>query len=420
MSDHVKRLICRLLFVVCCVVPTCIVLKWIVSPPTATEWQDAIKQRTGLSTAIGSISTPYPQQTILHDVRLAVPETSSEIELGSLLLTNAENRRTITIGSIELGNRSLVQIIRRLHSGIREVFDVRRPIEIRIESAAISAENQRHVLRNVLVNLIPKAKSIDVVVRFQSGSNGDAAPWSEIRFSRQMDDPTVDSWNFDFSQKKIPLVLIAEWSPFARSLGELATFQGIANVNVVDAAWDAQVMGHLDQIDLYACLSETFGRFVGGTGAIVLRSCAVKENKLINAEGIVSGFGRMEKEMYFDLVRQFAAVAPTLSPHVAEQFYIPFETQSGFSLDSGMIQLAGDASGNILISEDIQGPGLVVRNSAFPIERLLQVLGKVEQPQLPSNVAHLAQHIQFAEAYSNRLETAVETSESQGEQSIHR
>lgn len=69
MSDNQRRIYCRLIFLLVCVLPTSVTGYWICHPQTPEGWAQAIQAEFGVETEIGSIETPSPFETILRDVR---------------------------------------------------------------------------------------------------------------------------------------------------------------------------------------------------------------------------------------------------------------------------------------------------------------------------------------------------------------
>lgn len=74
MSDNQRRVICRLVFLLVCALPTAISSYWICHPQTADGWAQAIKAETGLEASIDSVETPSPYETVLRQLTLTDPE----------------------------------------------------------------------------------------------------------------------------------------------------------------------------------------------------------------------------------------------------------------------------------------------------------------------------------------------------------
>ena len=74
MSDNQRRVLCRLVFLLVCALPTAVSSYWICHPQTATDWAQAIQAETGLVASIDFVETPSPYETVLHNLQLTDPE----------------------------------------------------------------------------------------------------------------------------------------------------------------------------------------------------------------------------------------------------------------------------------------------------------------------------------------------------------
>ncbi len=413
MSDHVKRFVCRALFVFGCLLPTVVVLNWVLRPSTPQQWQNAIKQQFGLSTTIGAVETPLPQQTILQDVLLHCAEQQETTSLGSISIVNTEQNRQVWVESLSISNQSLSHLLQRIYREVRDIETAARPLKIHFGSVTIIDEQQHLKLSNVVVQVTPKTNSLEITLNFQlpSAADGD---WITMGYERRQEQTTTEIWTLDTRQNKLPTLLLAESISAAKSLGDSATFQGVAHVRVIDSRVDADIWGRIDQINLFELVFEPFDRFLSGTASVQLNTCRMSANKLTLMEGTFEcKAGRIEKELLLDLVEGMPLPAPQLRPAVQDQPYIDFShAQFAFRIKSGLLALQGDEKGNLFESSDIEGTGLVVSHQyGYPIERLLQALGTSHQPALPRNVAELAKYLQL---YADVAQNA-EASNSVGE-----
>ena len=74
MSDNQRRVLCRLVFLLVCALPTAVSSYWICHPQTADDWSLAIQAKTGLEASIDFVETPSPYETVLHNLRLTAPD----------------------------------------------------------------------------------------------------------------------------------------------------------------------------------------------------------------------------------------------------------------------------------------------------------------------------------------------------------
>lgn len=70
MGDNRRRVICRLVFLFLCALPTASVLYYLLHRPGPVEWQNQIFAQLGIRVEIASIETPSPHVTILRGVKI--------------------------------------------------------------------------------------------------------------------------------------------------------------------------------------------------------------------------------------------------------------------------------------------------------------------------------------------------------------
>lgn len=75
MSDRRRRWICQFFFIAVCVLPTAWVLLRIANRPSNLYFAQQLQLHLGVPVTVGSVSTPTPDFTWLHDVRVQHPET---------------------------------------------------------------------------------------------------------------------------------------------------------------------------------------------------------------------------------------------------------------------------------------------------------------------------------------------------------
>lgn len=80
MSDNQRRAVCRVLFLVMCVLPAAAIGYWICHPQTATSWEQAIQAQLGVTTKIDSVETPGPFVTILRKLKFLDPDGETLFE----------------------------------------------------------------------------------------------------------------------------------------------------------------------------------------------------------------------------------------------------------------------------------------------------------------------------------------------------
>jgi len=147
MSDNQRRVLCRLIFLLACAIPTAFSSYWICHPQTADGWEQAIKAETGVEASIDFVETPTPYETVLYKLRLRDPEH------GVLLDTPQVRIRFGKYVDVEIpykvnhvDNRGLARMLKTMHQntvrqGVDKPWRIRfaKPLEIARADPALFA-----------------------------------------------------------------------------------------------------------------------------------------------------------------------------------------------------------------------------------------------------------------------------------------
>ncbi len=147
MSDNQRRVLCRLIFLLACAIPTLVSSYWICHPQTADGWAQAIKAETGVEASIDFVETPTPYETVLHKLQLTDPEH------GVLLDTAQVRIRFGKYVDVEIpyevnhvDNRGLARMLKTIHQntvrrGVDKSWRIRfaKPLKIARADAALFA-----------------------------------------------------------------------------------------------------------------------------------------------------------------------------------------------------------------------------------------------------------------------------------------
>lgn len=305
MSDNQRRIICRLLFLLTCALPTAVCGYWIGHPQTAAGWQRAIKAEMGVEAEVGFIATPSPFKTILHDVRFSDPEFGSLLETVAIEITMGEQVQVKIPHPVNnVNNRGLARLIKTIHQ-----YPIRRasinkewrisfdePIEIsRVAAAELFGgglvENQAvtNALLDPLVESIVIDKlRIDVEPSFDGtlvaasfalpqdnalAAEGRAAKKVEIQLKKELLGEAI--WLHTFKQP-LPCWLTAGFTDeIATGLGQDATFAGeLKLTSLAGQGPEVMLSGQFDRLS-----SPSIG-FDSPNLSVVLDRCTFAEGQV--------------------------------------------------------------------------------------------------------------------------------------------
>ena len=256
MSDNQRRVLCRLIFLLVCAIPTLVSSYWICHPQTADGWAQAIKAETGVEASIDFVETPTPYETVLHKLLLTDPEH------GVLLNTAQVRIRFGKYVDVEIpyevnhvDNRGLARMLKTMHQntvrrGVDKPWRIRfaKPLRIARANAALFADDQlatKNSLQAMLQNekntfvveelnleVAPSVDGTSVGARFalaspndtQSPQNPRSHNGVEIQLKREPQGQAI--WLHTFNQA-LPCWLVSDFAgDITDGLGRNANFVG--------------------------------------------------------------------------------------------------------------------------------------------------------------------------------------------------
>ena len=256
MSDNQRRVLCRLIFLLACAIPTSISGYWICHPQTADGWAQAIQAETGIEASIHFVETPTPYETVLHKLRLTDPEH------GVLLDTVQVRIRFGKYVDVEIpyevnhvDNRGLARMLKTMHQntvrrGVDKPWRIRfaKPLKIARSDAALFAGNpsvspnslqamlysqqNTFVIEDLNLDVVPSVDGTAVGANFALADSNEVQslqnPRSQNRINVQLKrEPYGQAIWLDTLNQALPCWLAADFAgDITNGLGHDAVFAG--------------------------------------------------------------------------------------------------------------------------------------------------------------------------------------------------
>lgn len=120
MSDNQRRTVCRILFLLVCILPTSVVGYWICHPQTAIGWERAIQAELGVTTKIDSVETPGPYVTILRGLEFTDPVVGTVFETVETRIEFGKELNLVTIPYQvkHLTSKGLTQLVQSINQSV--------------------------------------------------------------------------------------------------------------------------------------------------------------------------------------------------------------------------------------------------------------------------------------------------------------
>ena len=398
MSDHQKRIICRAFFVLLCVVPTVIVIKWLFTPPTTTQWEERIKGNLGLVTNVESVETPLPQETILGAVHILGKENDVAVDLGSVTVANTEQARQIVVQKFDVNDISLAHVLRRVH---REVSDPPYPVrpyqvffgQVQIRSENLNGDQLVQELHGASIQILPTEQSLELTLKFKL-SMADDAPVTQITYIRRLHTQPQEIWAVNSPQAELPVWMLAEIIPELKCMGSSATFNGTIQLEKYEHQWNGIAAGWLKSVDLFHLVWLPFDQWVFGQADIRIDSCNIRESKIVSMEGdFTSQRGEVGMMLLHSLSKHLnmGKPHPDLAPYKVRYKQARFD----FQIENDQFHLRGDSGGCLIYSEDNKQLLIVDQGAWFPIASLVNALGD-HQPSVPLSARSMSRFLHVA------------------------
>lgn len=227
MSDFQRRIVCRIAFVLVCLVPTLVVAQWILFPESIARWQIEARSLLGWPVEIGAVSTPTPQQTVLHSFRVRDPHHHAWLDLRDVYWTRNGSRERFELHDITVSADQFSEFMRNWCSQIAKFDAQGAPIEVCISGLTLyagvqpSPESRTVAFELCLAQIEPATGEMSI--EFHSKRSSEAPiRWQVTAGGREK------SWRWSLQTNKhlLPGWAVARLVPVAKHVGENWSFTG--------------------------------------------------------------------------------------------------------------------------------------------------------------------------------------------------
>ena len=287
LSDNQRRLICRCLFLLVCLVPTLATVYQMAHPQTPEQWSVALRAELGLETEIGAVETPGPNETILRDLRFYEGDQTLFQTVEARIVYGEINKVIVDYPVSGLNSIGLSILAKRINqrflthrSKLTKIWRIEFRNELKITRAESKPENnnlaqigsefsqelerlrndQMTLAKNARIDITPTSEGTSVIAYFRvqtlSGSgDSDASNEPQSQFGETMlfkisSHQNVQEFELETKRGKLPVWLLDGVRPeLSHSLGRNATFEGLFKLRP-DRMKLSYLAGVFDQVDL--------------------------------------------------------------------------------------------------------------------------------------------------------------------------
>jgi hypothetical protein len=353
--------VCRVGFVLLCVLPTAAVAGWIVqrSLPGVVlsakqEWEQELSRQLGLRVTCEAVAYPRHDTAELTKVAIVDPETGAPVASAATLEVVRTSDRWKLAGSqvvIETAQLPLLKV-QFEQRWLRRETSVKQPgCEISFREVTLHDAARSLTLVDVdgAWNASAAGPHCELSFRLPEADRGAPRGKWLVQRNRQTSPPST-RWQLQTGPLPLPCSFVTAAWPAIKQLGIGAQFQGELDFSQTETL-SGSVRGTIANIDLDALVSEQFPHKLSGIAICNIHNAEIENNKLRFIRGTLQTVANMRTDNNFISLSLLAAatenlqlITPPIESLPAGATAIRYRQLSlGFDLRDEGLQLTGSA-----------------------------------------------------------------------------
>ena len=384
LHETTQRRVCRVLFIVCCVLPTLLTVGWIAHfyrPWRLSDWQQMLTQQLHLHATVSGIASPQPGVTTLTGVQLSDLRSDKSLgRIGQLHSQWQDSRLSLHADLLEIEVLQLPQVAEALATWLSTSESVPLDVQIdrvvflggpfasatwknlRLTSAAAGDRGKRVTLK---VDPAAAGLPVQLVVEHQGGPAG----------------PSLQA-ELDTLESSFPAWLLADLIPGGVHRSPAANFAGKVQFKWLARQMQGTLQGQFSEVDLAQWLGSATPHRLQGIATLKLKKLVWQGRRIQLAEGQLQAtrgatnrslLAATNKLLECPTTPKFERMIAGRNESGSDEL-VPFD-QLGFSfrLDSTGLGITSQSPSGCLLSH--QGEQLMqVPPSSLPVTRLVRLL----------------------------------------------
>ena len=400
MHDSTRRLLCRLGFLLLCVLPTLAVAGWvsvICSPSYVAAckaaWETRLSQHLGLSVRLQGVQNPSRGVTVLEGLVLSDPETEARVaSVRQIEIGYRGDELVVLAAQPELVSEEMWRLCEALHERV-----LRSPSASQVKvhfyagemNVKQSGDQGDSTLTDVHCRLTPTATGPQATIEFCDVALQMSEP-AQLRITRNRQvSPPATRWELRTRSTPLPCYLLADHVEILANLGDLATFQGTVEAMQGADGWEGEVTGRFRDVDLDRLVTDRYDHKLSGTAEIVFRRAQFRGGRLIDAAGdmLCSG-GVVSLSLLHQADKSLGLIADQRVRSVESDPLRRYqELKFGFTLNQQGLEIVGlcHSVGEGVVMTDYFGPLLTDRpQEVVQVAALVRTLSSRSGEHVPA------------------------------------
>ncbi|HEV3136462.1 MAG TPA: hypothetical protein VGZ26_01135 [Pirellulales bacterium] len=281
--------ICRAAFVALCVLPTCAVLAWCVSvrlPGYRLAHERLIAAQLGLRVQLTKASSPRPDMMLYEGLELSDPETGQALaRLPFVEVQTGDTKVVVKLPFPAIVNGQRLDAFWKLaHELLRQPRSWRQ-VTLEAGNLTLHLADRDQSFTDLHAEIRSDEDEGRLTFAFRPAIAGEKpATTADFRLSRNHDEKRPTGACRFSTGGPLPCNLVAGVWPISRHLGKASTFQGQIAANLRGEAWEAELSGSLNEIDLNTLMGQ-FRHKLTGTARAQLDRVVIQQGRIEAADG---------------------------------------------------------------------------------------------------------------------------------------
>jgi hypothetical protein len=356
LHESVRRLWCRMLFLLLGASPVCLGLLWILwscTPWYASQrrrdWESLLANSLGMRVHVGLVREPSPEHFQLEQVIIQHPE--SQLEVVRVRMVEGFRRGegwAVRLAQPEIQGDQLEACWRIAHDWFlcrpaltRNALAIAMN-DVTIHGVAADARGRvasTRTLKDLQIDLLPQTDLITATLRYRHAEDPplEAIRLQATRYHHSKDRHT--ELQLDTGRLAFPCSLLAGRFPHLGRMGPAAQFTGGVDLRMADSGqWSARIRGSVQQMDWHD-VTEPFPFRLTGLGRIEDMDVVLNDGKIQVARGKLSGRnGLVHRKWLMHSRKLFGVPAPSSLSEMRESMVHYHAIDASFELSpSGLI-----------------------------------------------------------------------------------
>jgi hypothetical protein len=320
MHESTQRLICRIGFVLLCLVPTTAVLGWGISrkmPGHVREQEQQLSDLLGLRATVVGVSHPWPGAVLYEGLRLTDPETGELVLRCRLLeVEGRSDSMMLTVSQPEIHAARSDRLARILSRCLRREMTSASNIEIHARElvwrVASTQDAESAVTLTALQGKLQHGSAdAEALLKFQLAGQESNEP-IEVRLtrSRQINPPTTE-FSLKTGETSLPCLLLNSVVDATAWLGDESRFRGLVSAVETPQGWNGELEGIFSQVDLQTLVTERFPHKLTGPAEIQIERALFRDGRVIETTlELSAGPGVISRSLLASAVESLHLVMP--------------------------------------------------------------------------------------------------------------